>query len=74
MKARNTFAELADRFLGMMRDERGASEHTLRAYSREVRGFADFLTETLGEGAAMSSVEHGHIRAYMGTLLDKGLT
>ena len=58
----------------MMRDERGASEHTLRAYSREVRGFADFLTETLGEGAAMSSVEHGHIRAYMGTLLDKGLT
>ena len=58
----------------MMRDERGASEHTLRAYSREVRGFADFLTETLGEVAAMSSVEHGHIRAYMGTLLDKGLT
>ena len=58
----------------MMRDERGASEHTLRAYSREVRGFAEFLTETLGEGAAMASVEHTHIRAYMATLLDKGLT
>jgi integrase/recombinase XerC len=68
------FVALAERFLGMMRDERGASEHTLRAYSREVRGFAEFLTETLGEGAAMSSVEHTHIRAYMGTLLDKGLT
>jgi integrase/recombinase XerC len=57
-----------------MRDERGASEHTLRAYSREVRGFAEFLTETLGEGAGMARVEHTHIRAYMGTLLDKGLT
>ncbi|MGA7157134.1 MAG: tyrosine-type recombinase/integrase [Acidobacteriaceae bacterium] len=68
------FAALAERFLGMMRDERGASEHTLRAYSREVRGFAEFLAELLGEGAGMASVEHTHIRAYMGVLLDKGLT
>ena len=58
----------------MLRDERGASEHTLRAYSREVRGFAEFLTEVLGERAGMSAVEHTQIRAYMGTLLDKGLT
>jgi integrase/recombinase XerC len=71
---KQNFFGLAERFLGMMRDERGASEHTLRAYSREVRGFAEFLTETLGEGAAMASVEHTHIRAYMATLLDKGLT
>jgi integrase/recombinase XerC len=71
---KDSFFVLAERFLAMMRDERGASEHTLRAYSREVRGFAEFLTETLGEGAAMASVEHTHIRAYMGTLLDKGLT
>jgi len=68
------FLSLAEKFLGMMRDERGASEHTLRAYSREVRGFAEFLTETLGEGAAMASVEHTHIRAYMATLMDRGLT
>jgi integrase/recombinase XerC len=68
------FLSLAESFLSMMRDERGASEHTLRAYSREVRGFAEFLTEALGEGAAMASVEHTHIRAYMATLLDKGLT
>jgi integrase/recombinase XerC len=65
---------LADSFLGMMRDERGASEHTLRAYAREVRGFAEFLNLTLGEGAGIAGVEHTHIRAYMGTLLDKGLT
>jgi integrase/recombinase XerC len=71
---KQSFLGLAERFLAMMRDERGASEHTLRAYSREVRGFAEFLAETLGEGAAMASVEHTHIRAYMATLLDKGLT
>jgi integrase/recombinase XerC len=58
----------------MLRDERGASEHTLRAYRREVRGFAEFLQELLGEGASIKSVEHKQISAYMGTLLDKGLT
>jgi integrase/recombinase XerC len=73
-KDERDFLSLAENFLAMLRDERGASEHTLRAYSREVRGFAEFLTETLGEGAAMASVEHTHIRAYMATLLDKGLT
>ena len=72
--SKQSFVGLAEKFLAMMRDERGASEHTLRAYAREVRGFAEFLTETLGEGAAMASVEHTHIRAYMATLLDKGLT
>jgi integrase/recombinase XerC len=70
----SNFQSLAERFLGMMRDERGASEHTLRAYAREVRGFADFLTETLGEGSSMAAVEHTHIRAYMATLMDRGLT
>ncbi len=73
-KGGRDFLSLAESFLGMMRDERGASEHTLRAYSREVRGFAEFLTETLGDGAAMASVEHTHIRAYMATLMDRGLT
>jgi integrase/recombinase XerC len=72
--ASRDFLSLAESFLAMLRDERGASEHTLRAYSREVRGFAKFLNEMLGEGAAISSVEHTHIRAYMGTLLDRGLT
>jgi integrase/recombinase XerC len=76
MKAKSTdsFAALAERFLAMLRDERGAGEHTLRAYSREVRGFAEFLTEALGEGAGMASVEHTQIRVYMTTLMDRGLT
>jgi integrase/recombinase XerC len=58
----------------MLRDERGASEHTLRAYRREVRGFAEFLGELLGEGAGVKSVDHKHISAYMGALMEKGLT
>jgi integrase/recombinase XerC len=70
----NAFLHLAERFLAMLRDERGASEHTLRAYRREVRGFAEFLQDLLGEGASIKSVEHKQISAYMGTLLDKGLT
>jgi len=67
------FVLLAERFLAMLRDERGAGEHTLRAYSREVRGFAAFLAERLGEDAAIASVEHTDIRAYMGVLYEKGL-
>jgi integrase/recombinase XerC len=69
-----SFVGLANKFLAMLRDERGASEHTLRAYRREVRGFAEFLTELLGEGAGVKSVDHKHISAYMGTLMEKGLT
>jgi len=70
---KGNFAELAERFLAMLRDERGASEHTLRAYRREVRGFAEFLQETLGD-AGIKAVEHTHIRAYLGVLYEKGLT
>jgi len=70
---KGSFADLAERFLAMLRDERGASEHTLRAYRREVRGFAEFLQETLGD-AGIKAVEHTHIRAYLGVLYEKGLT
>jgi integrase/recombinase XerC len=66
--------ELAERFLTMLANERGASEHTVRAYAREVRSFAAFLGETLGVDAKVESVEHLHIRAYMGALYERGLT
>jgi integrase/recombinase XerC len=69
-----SFVELAEKFLAMLREERGASEHTLRAYGREVRGFAEYLGETLGEGGEIRRVEHTHIRAYLGVLFDRGLT
>jgi integrase/recombinase XerC len=65
---------LAEGFLAMLANERGASEHTVRAYAREVRNFADYLRETLGDGASVKTVEHLHIRAYLGLLYERGLT
>jgi len=58
----------------MLANERGSSEHTMRAYAREVRSFAGYLRETLGEGASVKQVEHLHIRAYLGLLYERGLT
>ncbi|RSL19281.1 integrase/recombinase XerC [Edaphobacter aggregans] len=68
------FSWLAEQFLAMLANERGASEHTVRAYAREVRSFAAYLQETMGEGAGVAGVEHLHIRAYLGLLYERGLT
>jgi integrase/recombinase XerC len=65
---------MAEGFLAMLANERGASEHTVRAYAREVRSFAAYLRETLGGDAGVGKVEHLHIRAYMGLLYERGLT
>jgi integrase/recombinase XerC len=67
-------SSLAEQFLAMLANERGASEHTVRAYAREIRSFASHLTNTLGKQAAIASVEHLHIRAYLGVLYERGLT
>jgi integrase/recombinase XerC len=67
-------AEMAEGFLAMLANERGASEHTVRAYAREVRGFATYLNEALGKDARIEAVEHLHIRAYLGVLYERGLT
>ncbi|WP_353062877.1 tyrosine-type recombinase/integrase [Tunturibacter psychrotolerans] len=68
------FDRLAEGFLAMLANERGASEHTVRAYAREVRSFAAYLGETLGKSSNVGAVEHLHIRAYMGVLYERGLT
>jgi integrase/recombinase XerC len=68
------FEVLAEQFLAMLANERGASEHTFRAYAREVRSFAVYLGKTLGESSSIGSVEHLHIRAYLGVLYERGLT
>ena len=67
------FALLGDRFLAALRDERGASEHTLRAYRREIADFSTYLTQVLGDSADIQEVSHTHIRAYLGLLFEKGL-
>ncbi|CAN5530328.1 tyrosine recombinase XerC [soil metagenome] len=65
---------LAERFLAMLANERGSSEHTVRAYAREVRNFVAYLEETLGKDGTIASVEHLHIRAYLAVLYGRGLT
>lgn len=68
------FSDAAERFLRVLAAERGASEHTVRAYAREVRSFADFLAAELGAEGRLGQVEHLHIRAYLGMLYARGLS
>jgi len=60
-------------YLRMMAGERGASEHTLRAYKRELQGFAAWIAKQYGGEQSVDCIEHTHIRAYLSTLYDRGL-
>ncbi len=61
-------------YLAVLRTERGCSEHTLRAYARELKNFSGFAAAQLGESATPAQVEHTLIRAYLGELYGHGLT
>jgi integrase/recombinase XerC len=61
-------------YLRVLANERGASAHTLRAYDRELHGFAAYIAEHYGPAQNVESIEHTHIRAYLGTLYDRGLS
>jgi integrase/recombinase XerC len=63
-----------DDFLAALAHERGASEHTLRAYRRELHDFAAFLVANRGTSVAIRSVEHPQIRAYLSELYQRGLS
>ena len=65
---------LVDEYLRVLRNERGASVHTLRAYQRELHGFAVFITERYGSELTVASIEHTQIRAFLGALYDRGLS
>ena len=66
-------AELVDAYLHVLNAERGASAHTLRAYRRELHDFAAWLH---GHHPRLTviRIEHTHIRSYLGTLYDRGLS
>lgn len=74
MQKTNEFVALAERFMAMLENERSASEHTVRAYAREVLNFAAYLEDSLGKDAGVKAVEHLHIRTYLGELYQRGLT
>jgi len=61
-------------YLRVLANERGASAHTLRAYSRELHGFAAYIAEHCGIDQSVERIEHTDIRAYLGTLYDRGLS
>ena len=60
-------------YLQMLANERGASAHTLRAYERELYGFAGWLGKA-GRVSDVAQIEHTQIRAYLGTLYERGLS
>jgi integrase/recombinase XerC len=61
-------------YLSMMANERGASQHTLRAYERELHGFIAWINEKHDGGWSVDRIEHTEIRAYLGSLYDRGLS
>ncbi len=65
---------LVSGYLRMLANERGASAHTLRAYERELHGFAAYIAELHGSAQTADRIEHTHIRAYLGTLYERGLS
>jgi integrase/recombinase XerC len=67
-------AKLVEEYLRMLANERGASAHTLRAYRRELEGFAAWAAERFGPERGATQIEHTDIRAYLGVLYDRGLS
>jgi integrase/recombinase XerC len=60
-------------YLRVLANERNSSTHTLRAYRRELQAFAYYIAQNHGQAVDPEAIEHTHIRAYLGTLYDRGL-
>jgi integrase/recombinase XerC len=65
---------LAAQYLAVLAHERSASAHTLRAYQRELHGFAAYAVEYYGADCTPEQIEHTAIRAYLGTLYERKLS
>lgn len=59
-------------FLAHLRQERGVSEHTLRAYGLDLASFDAFLREWAGRPIPPEEVDALAIRAYLGALHRRG--
>jgi integrase/recombinase XerC len=67
-------SSLVEEYLRVLTNERGASAHTLRAYQRELRGFAAFMAERYEYQASVEGIDHTQIRSYLGMLYQRGLS
>jgi integrase/recombinase XerC len=65
---------LIAQYMAVLTVERASSEHTVRAYQRELQSFAVFLAKRCGEGVVPPQIEHPVIREYLGTLYEKNLS
>ncbi len=65
-------------YLRVLTNERGASTHTLRAYQRELSGFAAWVAQRFSPESnpdqTLQLIQHTDIRAFLGTLYDRGLS
>jgi integrase/recombinase XerC len=66
--------ELVADYLSVLANERAASAHTLRAYLRELTNFATYIAATYGRDQTPDRIDHTHIRAFLATLYDRGLS
>jgi integrase/recombinase XerC len=71
---RSPLGELATAYLAVLANERASSPHTLRAYERELRGFVVYIAKHQGHDTPASAIEHTTIRAWLGSLYDRGLS
>jgi integrase/recombinase XerC len=69
-----SLSQLVSEYLSVLANERAASAHTLRAYRRELASFAVYIMDHYGKEQRPAGIEHTHIRAYLGTLYDRGLS
>jgi integrase/recombinase XerC len=67
-------ADLVRAYLRVLAVERGSSAHTIRAYQRELTAFAAWIVEQFGERHRPDQIEHTHVRAWLSTLYDRGLS
>lgn len=58
-------------FLEMLAAERNASPHTLRAYRRDLEGFAEFLAK---RGHDLAHADADDVRAYLARLAQRGMS
>ena len=72
--ATTSLDKLVRGYLHMLANERGSSAHTLRAYQRELYAFAAYMAKHHSATQTADKIEHTQIRAYLGTLYDRGLT
>jgi integrase/recombinase XerC len=72
--ASQSLISLVAAFLAVLANERGSSPHTLRAYERELHNFVAYIVKTQGPETQAAAIEHTRIRAWLGTLYDRGLS